>query len=69
MTSFGRPKSSFLRSKRERSRLEQRVKRLRPGSLDPDLIDELARDMLSMVEPDDVIILLEPSTSSPVHGH
>ncbi len=44
---------------RERAGLERKVKRLRPDSLDPDLIDELARDMLSMAEPDDVIILLE----------
>jgi len=53
---------------RERARLEQNVKRLRPDSLDPDLIDELARDMLSMVEPDDVIILLEPSAPIAPHG-
>ncbi len=45
--------------KHERAGLERRVKRLRPDSLDPDLVDELARDMLSMAEPDDVIILLE----------
>ena len=32
--------------------------RLRPDSLDPDLIDELARRELSLVEPLDVIILL-----------
>lgn len=54
--------------KRERSGLERRVKRLRPDSLDPDLIDELARDMLSMVEPDDVIILLEPTAPLTPHG-
>ncbi|MEM8947959.1 MAG: septum formation initiator family protein [Pseudomonadota bacterium] len=47
--------------KHERTGLERRVKRLRPNSLDPDLIDELSRDMLSMAEPDDVIILLEPT--------
>jgi cell division protein FtsB len=44
----------------ERQRLERRVERLRPESLDPDLIDELAREMLSMAEADDVIILLNP---------
>ncbi|MGI9498477.1 MAG: FtsB family cell division protein [Geminicoccaceae bacterium] len=54
--------------KRERTGLERKVKRLRPESLDPDLIDELARDILSMVEPDDVIILLESSAPSAVHG-
>ncbi|MGI9416816.1 MAG: FtsB family cell division protein [Geminicoccaceae bacterium] len=54
---------------RERAALERRVERLRPESLDPDLIDELARDMLSMAEPDDVIILLEPSASSASDRH
>lgn len=47
----------------ERKHLERRVERLRPESLDPDLIDELARESLSMVESDDVIILLEPETA------
>lgn len=51
----------------ERMRLERRVERLRPESLDPDLIDELARETLSMIESEDVIILLEsePSPSDP----
>jgi len=48
----------------ERKHLERRVKRLRPNSLDPDLIDELARETLSLVEPDDVIILLDEETST-----
>ncbi|MEM7045170.1 MAG: septum formation initiator family protein [Pseudomonadota bacterium] len=52
--------------KRERADLEQKVQRLRPESLDPDLIDELARDMLSMANPDDVIIILEQHESSSV---
>jgi cell division protein FtsB len=43
----------------ERMDLEDKVKRLRPESLDPDLIDELARKRLSFVEPLDVIILLD----------
>jgi cell division protein FtsB len=43
----------------ERAALEGRVVRLRRGSLDPDLIDELARKELSLVEPLDVIILLD----------
>jgi cell division protein FtsB len=51
---------------RERTSLERRVKRLRPATLDPDLIDELARDTLSMLEPNDVIILLEPDTSNDI---
>jgi cell division protein FtsB len=54
---------------RERTSLERRVKRLRSESLDPDLIDELARETLSMVEPDDVIILLEPDMPGDAESH
>jgi cell division protein FtsB len=43
----------------ERGYLEHKVSRLRPASLDPDLIDEVARRNLSLVEPLDVIILLD----------
>jgi cell division protein FtsB len=43
----------------ERQTLERRVGRLHHDSLDPDLIDELARKELSFVEPLDVIILLD----------
>ena len=43
----------------ERAALEGRVARLRHDSLDPDLIDELARKELSLVDPLDVIILLD----------
>jgi cell division protein FtsB len=48
----------------ERQTLEQRVGRLRHDSLDPDLIDELARKELSFVEPLDVIILLDGKDAS-----
>ena len=48
----------------ERQSLEQRVRRLRHNSLDPDLIDELARKELSFVEPLDVIILLDGDDGS-----
>ena len=48
----------------ERQTLERRVRRLRHDSLDPDLIDELARKELSFVEPLDVIILLDGKDAS-----
>jgi cell division protein FtsB len=48
----------------ERQELEDKVERLRPGSLDPDLIDELARRRLSLAEPLDVIILLREEGGS-----
>jgi cell division protein FtsB len=48
----------------ERQGIERRVMRLRHNSLDPDLIDELARKELSFVEPLDVIILLDGKNGS-----
>jgi cell division protein FtsB len=48
----------------ERQELEDKVRRLRPGALDPDLIDELARRRLSLAEPLDVIILLDQEGGS-----
>ena len=48
----------------ERQALEEKVLRLRPDSLDPDLIDELARGHLSLAGPLDVIILLEEEGGS-----
>ena len=43
----------------EREELEHRVSLLRRSSLDPDLLDERARLMLSLVGSDDVVVLLE----------
>jgi cell division protein FtsB len=48
----------------ERQALEEKVRRLRPDSLDPDLIDELARRQLSLAGPSDVIILLDEEGGS-----
>jgi cell division protein FtsB len=48
----------------ERQALEEKVRRLRPDSLDPDLIDELARRQLSLAGPLDVIILLDEGAGS-----
>jgi cell division protein FtsB len=48
----------------ERQALEEKVRRLRPDSLDPDLIDELARRRLSLAGPLDVIILLDDEGGS-----
>lgn len=41
----------------ERLQTENRVKRLRPGSLDPDMLDERARAVLGFAAPDELIIL------------
>jgi cell division protein FtsB len=48
----------------ERTGLAQKVARLRQDGLDPDLIDELARRQLSLVDPLDVIILLDEEAMS-----
>jgi cell division protein FtsB len=48
----------------ERTALAQKVSRLRQDGLDADLIDELARRQLSLVDPLDVIILLDEGTMS-----
>jgi cell division protein FtsB len=42
----------------ERLRLERRTTLLRPDSLDLDMVDERARQMLNMSHTDDVIIML-----------
>ena len=42
----------------ERTRLEHRVQLLRPDSLDPDLLEERARDMLNYGSDDELLILL-----------
>ena len=47
----------------ERRELENKVGRLRSSSLDSDLIDELARRNLSLVDPLDVIILLDEGSA------
>ena len=41
----------------ERQRLEGRVGLLREGSLDRDMLDERLRQMLNLVQPNDVVIL------------
>lgn len=41
----------------ERIALENRVKRLRPDSLDPDLLDERARVVLGFVRPEEKVII------------
>ena len=51
-------RAELARLERERAELEHRVTLLRRTSLDPDLLDERARAMLSLVGPDDVIVLL-----------
>jgi len=52
----------------ERMALENRVKLLRPGSLDLDMLDERARVVLGFVGPDERVIL-EKETAAGLQNH
>ena len=45
---------------KQRETIEARVSLLRPESIDPDYLDELARKDLFLVKPTDVIVALTP---------
>ncbi len=47
----------FVSIEQERLRLENKVALLRPESIDPDLLDELARSQLGMAAPGDVVVI------------
>lgn len=51
--------AKFEQKQQARVRLEHRVGLLRPESVDPDLLDELARGRLQMTSPTDVMALIE----------
>ena len=48
-------KSRYENHHSERLRLESKVALLRPESIDPDLLDELARGNLELAKPTDVV--------------
>ena len=43
----------------QRAELEHRVELLRPDSLDPDMLEERAREVLNFARDDEVVILLD----------
>jgi cell division protein FtsB len=45
-----------------REKLEAKVARLRPESLDPDLLDEQSRDLLNFSRPNEIVILKNEPT-------
>jgi cell division protein FtsB len=47
----------------ERQEIENRVALLSPSSIDPDLLDERARLMLNVAEPDDRLVIIKNSKS------
>ena len=44
----------------ERAALERRVDMLKPESIDPDLLDERARETLGLTEPGELVISRQP---------
>ncbi len=49
----------------ERAAFEHRVDLLRPESVDPDLVDELARKVLDFAAPGDVVVVEGPRNDAP----
>lgn len=47
---------------------KHRISLFKSSSLDPDLVSERARALLSMSEPDDYVVMVNPDTGKPVSG-
>jgi len=47
----------YAENEKRRKLLENKVVLLRPESIDPDLLDELARSQLQMAAPGDVVVM------------
>ncbi len=45
-----------------------RISLFRSSSLDPDLVSERARALLSMAQPDDILVMTDPATGKPLLG-
>src|SRR5215469_5720025 len=52
--------SELERAKTERARWERRVALLKSDQIDPDMLDERARQFLNYVDPHDVTIMVKP---------
>ncbi len=50
--------------KAERTHLEDRISRMRDGSVDRDLLEDLARNRLGMTHPDDLVIITGGNTDN-----
>ncbi|MGQ0484863.1 MAG: FtsB family cell division protein [Hyphomicrobiales bacterium] len=56
----GRLGGELAAIRQQRESLELRVSQLRPQSVDPDLLDEMARAMLGMTRPGELVVLGPP---------
>lgn len=52
--------SELARLRAERAEWEHRVSLLRADRIDPDMLDERARELLGYADPRDITLLLEP---------
>jgi len=52
----------------EISSYRHRISLFKSTSLDPDLVSERARALLSMSEPDDYVVMVDPETGKPASG-
>lgn len=43
--------------RRERQEIEHRAQLMRPGSLDPDLLEEKSRELLDYSKPNEIVVL------------
>jgi cell division protein FtsB len=50
--------TEFQKTKTQREQLESKVIKMRPGSIDPDLLEERARSVLGYARPDEQIVIL-----------
>lgn len=53
--------AEYEREHAKREQLEARVIKLRPASIDPDLLEERARIVLGYARPDEHVVILPPS--------
>src|ERR1700681_3385760 len=53
-------KKNFSQMQEEHKELEHRVLLMRPGSMDPDLLDEKSREMLDFSKPNEIIVIDPP---------
>lgn len=55
-----RSEHNLAQVRNDRVTLEQRVKRMRPDGIDPDLLDEQARKQLDVAKPNEMVIIVAP---------
>ncbi len=55
---IAKTEAEYQKTKAQREHLESKVTKLRPGSIDPDLLEERARTLLGYARPDEQIVIL-----------